>query len=98
MILVNACPVSAQAPETQPGELVGTLEGGWAGIGGEHTGWVLRPDDDTSAIEVDVSCCTSIAADLDGQRVTLLGRWAAKQYVERGPIRVFVANEIRPAD
>jgi len=94
LALLTACRIWAQAPDEPLEELVGTLESGWMANGGEHTGWVLKPDGDPTAIEVDISCCESMAMQLDGQRVALLGRWADKQYVERGAVRVLVAHEI----
>src|SRR6266545_3564754 len=64
--LTSACRVWAQTPDLPREELTGTLEGGWMGIGGEHTGWVLRTDaDPATPIEVDVSCCKTPAAELD---------------------------------
>ena len=64
-------------------------------IGGEHTGWVLKPDDDPdSVIEVDLTCCDSEASALVGSRVTIIGRWMDKPYVERGTVPIFVAAEI----
>ena len=98
-LVAAACQAYAQAPAPPWDELVGTLESGWLGIGGEHTGWILRRDDDSdpSPVEVDVACCRSTAAELDGVRVMIFGRWTDKQYVERGSVRVFVADRITPA-
>jgi hypothetical protein len=64
--------------------LKGTLQGGMAGIGGEHTGFVL----DGVSIEVDLSGVEN-AADLEGQAVLLQGSFEIKPYVERGPSPIF---------
>ena len=98
-LVPTACQVYAEAPLQPWDELTGTLESGWLGIGGEHTGWILRRDGDSDAapVEVDVACCKTVAAELDGVRVMIFGRWTDKQYVERGSVRIFVADRISPA-
>ncbi len=92
-------PRKGEAPVT-PGEtmdrLTGTLRGGFMGIGGEHTGWALLDGDGPGAkqTEVDVSRVRDAARAADGRRVTLVGRWVEKRYVERGVTRVFAAERI----
>ena len=64
-VLLDDCPVMAKNTSDPAERLSGTLEGGWAGIGGEHTGWVLRPDGDPeSTVEIDVACCDAEALQL----------------------------------
>jgi len=76
---------------------VGFLVGGLMGIGGEHTGWMLRRDDER-ALEVDVSAVRDEATRLEERRVSIQGEVIEKQYVERGPTPVLVAREISAAD
>lgn len=76
---------------------VGVLRSGYAGIGGEHTGWMLRPAAG-DPIEVDVSRVSTEALGLVGTRVSITGEMTEKGYVERGPTRVLVAERIQPAD
>jgi hypothetical protein len=92
-------PRAGDAPVT-PGEtmdrLTGTLRSGFMGIGGEHTGWALLDGDGPGAkqTEVDVSRVRDAARAAEGRRVTLVGRWVEKRYVERGVTRVFAAERI----
>jgi hypothetical protein len=72
--------------------LTGTLEGGMMGIGGEHSGFVLKD----VQVEVDVSQLED-AADLAGEQVRLLGSFELKPYVERGPTWIFRAADAKPA-
>lgn len=74
----------------------GVLTTGFVGIGGEHTGWVLAgaPDGD---YEVDVSAIAEEAAALQGQKVVITGRLVSKDYLERGPTFVLMAESIRRA-
>ena len=98
MVVLDDCPVMAGNTSDPTERLSGTLESGWVGIGGEHTGWVLRPDGDPeSTVEIDVACCDAEALQLDGSRVTASGYWTDKPYVERGRVRIFVAEQIAPA-
>ena len=89
------------APTTRPREaaqmesFTGTLEGGVMAIGGETTGWRLIGDGESGGIEVDASDVRAQAEMLDGKRVTVTGRMTQRDYVERGPVRVLVADHIR---
>jgi hypothetical protein len=99
VLLLYGYQVTAQTADEPKEHLTGTLEGGWIGIGGDHTGWVITPElEADSRIEVDVSCCRSEAETLDGSRVSITGRWFDRQYVERGVVRILVAEEIVPAE
>jgi hypothetical protein len=93
LMVVAAC--GPQYRETQaPHQISGTLQSGMAGIGGEHTGWVLqRPQ---GAVEVDVSAVQEQAQELDGQQVTVRGQVVQRQYVERGRTPVLRAQQIQP--
>ena len=76
-------------------QISGTLKSGFAGIGGEHTGWViLVPDEGGGSrekqIEVEVSKVAAMAKVKDGQPVTAEGAFVEKRYVERGVTRIFV--------
>ena len=84
-------------PSTQAQTLVGTLRGGMMAIGGETTGWTLVGDGATGGIELDVSRVAEKARALDGRRVSVTGMMADRKYVERGTVRVLIADEIREA-
>jgi hypothetical protein len=78
-------------------QLVGRLQSGFAGIGGEHTGWVMWvPDPDggdrEKQVEVDVSKVPAAAKVNDGKPVTARGEFIEKRYVERGPTMIFVVE------
>lgn len=77
-------------------QLSGTLKSGFMGIGGEHTGWALLDGHGPGAkqTEVDVSRVREAAKAADGRRVTLVGQWVEKRYVERGPTRIFSVARI----
>ena len=93
-LLVSPGRLTAQRDDP-PEQISGILEGGWMAIGGEHTGWVLKPDDNPdSVIELDLACCNSEASALVDSHVTIVGRWMDKQYVERGTVLIFVAAQI----
>lgn len=86
-------------PAPQSITRLGVLRGGYMGIGGEHTGWVLKPSDDgVPATEVDVTKVFKDAAALDGSRVRITGTLITKKYVERGPVEVLVASLIERAN
>jgi len=81
-------------------QLVGRLQSGFAGIGGEHTGWVMMvPDPDggdrEKQVEVDVSKVRAAAKVNDGQPVTAHGEFIEKRYVERGPTMIFVVERFQ---
>ena len=84
-------------PSTQAQTLVGTLRGGMMAIGGETSGWILAGDGATGRIELDVSRVEEKARALEGRRVSITGMMKDKKYVERGTVRVLVADEIREA-
>jgi len=103
LVVLGALPIallvspgsSTAQPDDPLEQISGVLEGGWMAIGGEHTGWVLKPDDDPdSVIELDLVCCDAEASALAGSDVTIVGRWMSKHYVERGTVPTFVAVEI----
>ena len=80
--------------------LSGRLKSGFAGIGGEHTGWVMMvPDPDggdrEKQVEVDVSKVRAAAKVNDGQPVTAHGAYIEKRYVERGPSLIFVVERFQ---
>ena len=88
----------ATGPATNPtsaATFTGQLRGGMMAIGGEHSGWVLQRQE--GDLEVDVTRVFNQARPLDGQRVTIKGKIQRKQYVERGPVDVLVADSIRAA-
>ncbi len=81
-------------------QLVGTLKSGFAGIGGEHTGWVMMvPDADggerAKQVEVDISKVSAAAKVHDGQPVTAYGAFVERRYVERGPTVIFVVERFQ---
>src|SRR5438093_1507702 len=75
-----------------PTTLTGTLQSGVAAIGGETTGWRIVGDGATGGFDVDVSRLQSRAKSLDGQRVTVTGKMTSKNWPERGPTQVLVAD------
>lgn len=83
------------SPDVQ-GTFIGTLRGGMMGIGGEHTGWVLQGLDDGrgGGMMVDVSGVRDAAQGLEGQAVTIRGRVEERRYVERGVVKVLIAESI----
>lgn len=81
-------------------QLIGRLQSGFAGIGGEHTGWVMWvPDPDGGdrelQVEVDVSKVRAAANVNNGQPVTAHGDFVEKRYVERGPTKIFVVERFQ---
>ncbi|MCC6681805.1 MAG: hypothetical protein IT445_12970 [Phycisphaeraceae bacterium] len=74
--------------------LVGVLQSGFSAIGGETTGWMLVRAR-ARAVEVDISACSARAQAVEGLRVIVSGYWETRCYVERGPVRVFVAKRIK---
>ena len=61
--------------------------------GGDGTGWELQTDD-LGNIEVDVEQVTAQALRFRHQFVTITGYYTTKEYVERGPREVLVAEQI----
>lgn len=72
----------------------GTLRGGIAGIGGEHTGWQLDRDNGLPAIEIGVGKVKDAAKQLDGKRVTITGKMIDRKYTERGIVKILRADTI----
>ena len=104
LFLLSGCTRHAEKPPaTQPAmddasatRFTGTLQGGMMAIGGETTGWMLQREGQ-GQLEVDVSRIFNEARKLQGQRVTIEGKVVQKQYVERGPTPVLVAERISAA-
>ena len=99
--LLWGCQDKPRGPMTAPREadqmetFTGTLESGVMAVGGETTGWRLVGDGESGGIEVDVSNVRAQAEMFDGRRVTVSGRMTHRDYVERGQVRVLVAERIR---
>ena len=74
----------------------GLLVDGFFYIGGDGTGWVLKADDSVN-IEVDVDQVHELALKYRRQRVTFTGHYTTTVYIERGPIKILVAEQIRLA-
>ena len=95
------CQDKSHGPNTRPPDgnqmetFTGTLESGVMAIGGESTGWRLVGDGESGGIEVDVSSVRPQAEMFDGKRVTITGRMTQRDYVERGAVRVLVADHVR---
>jgi hypothetical protein len=88
----------AAAGTTAPMDsFTGTLQEGIVAIGGETTGWRLVGDAESGGMEIDVSRVRDKAAQLAGRRVTVTGRLTERDYVERGKVRVLVAERIDAA-
>lgn len=91
-----------QGTKGEPGQndkdlltVTGLLKSGYVGIGGEHTGWMLLSSGKSSdAIEVDVSKVMGQAKQNDGRSVTVTGKMIEKPYVERGKVKILVAESI----
>lgn len=80
-------------------QLSGVLKSGFAGIGGEHTGWALMVgkgvgEKSVKQIEVDVSRVREAAKAADGKLVKVSGGYVEKRYVERGVTKIFVIDRI----
>jgi hypothetical protein len=89
---------AAPAPPTpapQEERVVGTLRSGFAGIGGEHTGWALVQPGGRQPLEVDVSAVFDDARALDGKEIAGWGVTVTKRYVERGPTPIFRFTRIQ---
>ncbi len=76
--------------------LSGRLKGGMAGIGGEHTGWVLEYQTKAGpqTIEVDLSGIDATKTHEGPARIT--GKIFKKNYIERGPVLILKAIKIDP--
>ena len=75
--------------------LTGTLRGGRIAIGGETTGWTLeyRDASGTHSVEVDVPR-ELLARTRSGATVKLTGTYVTREYVERGPTRIFRVTKL----
>jgi hypothetical protein len=91
-------PRDSKRPATAASQdFTGTLEGGVMAIGGETTGWRLIGEGESGQMDVDISRVADDARRLRGQRVTITGTVITRDYVERGPMPVLVAERITPA-
>jgi len=90
-----AQPAPPGGDETSKG-YTGVLKGGFVGVGGEHTGWMLVTGPGDAGLEVDLSKVMTQAKQLEGKRVTLFGRMREKSYVERGKVKILEVERISP--
>lgn len=74
--------------------LSGKLKGGMAGIGGEHTGWVLEYQTKTGPQQIEVDCSGLDAASIHEGPARITGRVFKKNYLERGPVLILKATKI----
>jgi hypothetical protein len=97
------CQNQSDAPATQPRReakmetFTGKLESGVMAIGGESTGWRLVGDNEAGGIDLDVARVRERAEQLTGRHVTVSGKMTQRDYVERGKVRVLVAERIEPS-
>lgn len=87
-------PVTASTLPLGATQLEGTLQSGVVAVGGETSGWLITLDDMRGAIEVDVSKVSTVAMQLQGQRVLISGEVLNKQYVTRGQVKTIAATTI----
>lgn len=83
--------------QTPPKEvtLTGTLRGGRIAIGGESTGWALEYRDASGPHSVEVELPRDLLARArSGATVKLTGTYVTREYVERGPTRIFHVTKI----
>src|SRR5262249_29890842 len=89
--------VLAQTNQT-PTTLTGTLRGGRVAIGGETSGWTLEYRDASGPRTVEVELSPDqISRARSGAVVPATGRFATKQYVERGSVRIFRVSRLEGA-
>lgn len=75
--------------------LTGTLQGGRVAVGGESTGWTLDYRDETGKHSVDVELPGAlITRAKSGTTVRLTGTFITREYVERGPVRIFTVTKL----
>ncbi|HVZ94972.1 MAG TPA: hypothetical protein VG797_10730 [Phycisphaerales bacterium] len=75
----------------------GTLQSGFAAVGGETTGWILaRPQSEGGDLEVDVTAVSRQATAFNGKPCVITGRVVDRRYVERGVVKVLRAEQIHP--
>lgn len=107
LLLLAGCGGAQEAAAPTPGGsgvsegVVGMLEGklisGMAAIGGETTGWVVEQSQTDGGVlrsEVDCVKVMSTAEAMAGRAVRVHGKWEERKYVERGVVRVMVAERI----
>jgi ABC-type amino acid transport substrate-binding protein len=88
----NAPPPSEGAAQSRKETFEGVLKSGYVGIGGEHTGWMLLPPAPAAGFEIDISKVVAQAKALDGKPVLVTGRLEDKTYIERGHVKILVAE------
>lgn len=76
--------------------VTGFLVDGMNYPGGDGTGWELQTDD-LGNIEVDVEQVMAQASKLKHRVVTITGHYTTREYIERGPTEVVVAEQIQLA-
>lgn len=76
--------------------VTGLLLDGINYIGGDGTGWELQRDD-LGNIEVDVEQVMAQGLKFKHQFVTITGHYTTREYIERGPSEVLIAEQIRLA-
>ena len=75
---------------------VGRIKSGFAGVGGEHTGWMLLRGGKDPDLEADVSAVLGRARELDGTKVRVSGTLYAHDYVERGKVQILKIETLQP--
>lgn len=73
--------------------VTGFLVDGMNYPGGDGTGWELQADD-FGNIEVDAEQVMAQALKFRHQFVTITGHYTTREYIERGPTEVLVAEQI----
>ena len=76
---------------------VGRIKSGFAGVGGEHTGWMLLRGGKDPDLEADVSAVLARARELDGTKVRVSGTLYAHDYVERGKVLILKIETLQAA-
>ena len=76
--------------------VTGYLTDGMNYIGGEGSGWELQTDH-AGNIELDVDKVVPQAMKFRHREVTVTGYFTTREYIERAPAEVLVAEEIRLA-
>ena len=85
----------AQANQGEQVTLTGTLRGDRIAIGGESTGWMLEYRDETGQHTIEVALPGGLTnRPRTPTMVTLTGRFAEQEYVERGTVRIFRATRV----
>jgi hypothetical protein len=77
--------------------LSGILKGDQVATGAETTGWALFTSTNSKLMDVDVAAVRADATALQGKRVDVLGTVVVKDYPERGPTPILVAEKITAA-